>query len=121
MNDKIMYSNSHEWVKMINETEAYVGLSSYATEQLGDIVYISIEADTVDVKDVLGDIESVKAVSDFYSPLKGEILEVNEEIIDNPALVNEDPENNWICKIGNIEETVELLTFEEYNKFVEEL
>ena len=119
MNDKIMYSDSHEWVKMINENEAYVGLSSYAAQQLGDIVYINIDAEEVDLKDVLGDIESVKAVSDFYSPLKGKVLEVNEEIIDNPALLNEDPENTWICKVGDIEDKVKLYTLEEYNKLLE--
>ncbi len=119
MIETIMYSDSHEWVKMINENEAYVGLSSYATKQLGDIVYINIDAEDVDIKDVLGDIESVKAVSDFYSPLKGTVLEVNEEILDNPALLNEDPENTWICKIGNIENKVKLYTLEEYNKLIE--
>ncbi len=120
MEKQLLYSESHEWVKWINENEAFVGLSEYAASQLGDIVYVNIDADEVSVKDVLGDIESVKAVSDFYSPLEGRVVEVNQEIIDNPALINEDSENTWICKISNISNNVKLLSKEEYDAFVKE-
>lgn len=120
MENELLYSESHEWVKWISETEAYVGLSKYAAAQLGDIVYINIDAQEVSVKDVLGDIESVKAVSDFYSPLEGDVIEVNQEIVDNPALITEDAENVWICKIANIKNKVKLLSKKEYEAFIEE-
>lgn len=120
MQKEILYSESHEWVKFITDDEAYVGISDFASKQLGDIVYINVDAEEVELKDVLGDIESVKAVSDFYSPLKGDVTEVNDDIIDNPALLSEDPENNWICKISNISDRVKLYTKEEYLKLIEE-
>lgn len=111
---ELFYTKSHEWVEWISETEAYVGLSAYASESLGDIVYVSVEEDDVTLGDSMGDIESVKAVSDLYSPFDGEIVEVNEEVLDNAGLINEDPENTWICKIANITEKEELLSKEEY-------
>lgn len=120
MAKELFYSESHEWVQWLSDTEAYVGLSNYAASQLGDIVYINIDADSVDLKDVLGDVESVKAVSDFYSPLKGDVVEVNEEVIENPELINEDAENIWICKISNIKDKVKLLNKKEYEAFIEE-
>lgn len=119
MEREIFFSESHEWVQWLSESEALVGISNYAAKQLGDIVYVNIDAESVEVKDTLGDIESVKAVSDFYSPLSGEVEEVNQEIIDNPALINEDSEKHWICKITNITDNVKLLTKEEYNSFIE--
>jgi len=117
---ELFFSESHEWVQWLSDTEALVGLSGYAASQLGDIVYIDISAESVDVKDVLGDIESVKAVSDFYSPLAGDVVEVNQDIVDNPALINEDSENTWICKISNITDKTKLLTKEEYEAFIKE-
>lgn len=114
MKKELLFSESHEWVQWLSESEALVGISNYAADQLGDIVYVDIYAEEVEVKDVLGDIESVKAVSDFYSPLSGEVVEVNQDIVDNPALINEDSENTWICKIANIKDKVELLSKEEY-------
>jgi len=119
MESEIFYSESHEWVKWLSDSEALVGISNYAAKQLGDIVYINIDAESVEVKELLGDIESVKAVSDFYSPLTGDVEEVNQDIIDNPALINEDSEQHWICKIINITDKVKLLSKEEYNTFIE--
>lgn len=114
MKQALFFSKSHEWVRWISETEALVGISEYAAEQLGDIVYVDIYAEDVEVEDTLGDIESVKAVSDFYSPFTGKVIEVNQAVIDNPALINEDSENTWICKIANITDQIELLSKEEY-------
>ncbi|MGD1821489.1 MAG: glycine cleavage system protein H [Pleomorphochaeta sp.] len=120
MENKILFSESHEWVKYISEDEAYIGLSEYAAEQLSDIVFVDVYAEEVDLKDTLGDIESVKAVSEFYSPLKGKVTEVNQEILDSPQLINDDPENTWICKISNISDQIELMNKEDYLNQVEE-
>ncbi len=117
---ELFYTKSHEWVEWISETEAYVGLSKYASDSLGDIVYINIDEDDVCIGDSMGDIESVKAVSDLYSPFEGEIVEINSDAIDNPSLISEDPENIWICKIVNITEKEDLLTKEEYDKLDKE-
>jgi len=119
MEKELLFAQSHEWVRYINESEAYIGLSSYAIKQLGDIVYVNIDAENVDVNDLLGDIESVKAVSDFYSPLKGSISQINEDVIDSPQLINEDPENTWICKITNISDSKKLMKKDEYEKLFE--
>lgn len=115
MKNELVFSATHEWVQWLSETEALVGISNYAAEQLGDIVYVDIDAEDVEVKDVLGDIESVKAVSDFYSPVTGDVVEINQAVVDNPALINEDSEKAWICKIANITDTVELLSKKEYD------
>lgn len=120
MERELFYTESHEWVQWLNDSEALVGLSNFATSQLGDIVYIDISEDSVEAKDVLGDIESVKAVSDFYSPFTGDVVEVNQDIIENPALINEDSENTWICKISNITDKVKLFNKEEYEALIKD-
>jgi len=120
MKKDLVFSETHEWVQWLSETEALVGISNYAAEQLGDIVYVDIDAEDVEVKDVLGEIESVKAVSNFYSPLTGDVVEVNQDIVDNPALINEDSENTWICKIANITDQVALLSKEDYEALEKE-
>ena len=96
MKNELVFSETHEWVQWLSETEALVGISNYAAEQLGDIVYVDIDAENVAVKDPLGEIESVKAVSNFYSPVTGDVVEVNQAVVDNPALINEDSEKAWI-------------------------
>ncbi len=120
MAKELFYTKSHEWVEWISETEAYLGLSNYASESLGDIVYINIDEDEVFMGDSMGDVESVKAVSDLYSPFDGEITEINQDALDNPSSINEDSENVWICKISNITNKEELLTKEEYDKLDKE-
>ena len=119
--DDIKYTKSHEWVKFIDESTVLVGLSDHAQSELGDIVFINLpeEGDTVEVEAAFCDVESVKAVSDVYSPVSGEVIEINEELLDNPAKVNEEPYDAWFIKVGNVTEKSELLSKDEYAKFIE--
>ncbi|CDM69919.1 Glycine cleavage system H protein [Clostridium bornimense] len=119
--DDIKYTKSHEWVKFIDDATALIGLSDYAQSELGDLVFINLpeEGDSVEVETAFCDVESVKAVSDVYSPVSGEVIEINEELLDNPAMVNENPYDAWFIKVGNITDKSELLSKDDYVKFVE--
>ena len=119
--EDVKYTKSHEWVKFIDDGTALIGLSDYAQSELGDLVFINLpeEGDTVEVEAAFCDVESVKAVSDVYSPVSGEVIEINEELLDNPAKVNEEPYDAWFIKVGNVTEKSELLSKDDYVKFVE--
>ena len=119
--EELKYSKTHEWVKEDGEL-CVIGLTDYAQDALGDIVFVNLPSvgDEVKMSSSLGDVESVKAVSDVFSPVSGKVVEVNEEVIDNPALVNEDPYNAWLIKVGEVSETEELLDHEAYAKVCEE-
>ncbi len=112
----IKFTKSHEWVKFIDENTAYIGITDYAQKELGDIVYIDLPEidDKLEVGVSFTDIESVKAVSEVFSPVEGMILEVNQELDDSPELINESPYDTWIIKVGNISKTANLITEEEY-------
>ncbi|HPX32175.1 MAG TPA: glycine cleavage system protein GcvH [Erysipelotrichaceae bacterium] len=117
---KLLYTETHEWVK--KEGDIYViGISDYAQDALGDIVFVNLPEvdDEVFVQEPFGDVESVKAVSDLYSPVTGVICDVNEELLDNPALLNEDSYKNWIIKVEEVSETEEFLDAESYREFCE--
>jgi glycine cleavage system H protein len=112
------YTKDHEWAKL-DEGLVAVGITDYAQEQLGDIVYVELPqlGDNVVQSDTFGIIESVKAASDLFAPISGEVVAVNEELVDRPELVNEDPyEGGWMIKVQPDDETQmdELLTAEEY-------
>ncbi len=99
--ENLKYSNDHEWLKMDGEF-AYVGITAYAAEQLGDIVFVDVATvdETLEQNEVFGSIEAVKTVSDLMLPIGGEVVEFNEELEANPALINTDPyEGGWIIKI----------------------
>ena len=115
-NMSIKFTKSHEWVKFIDENTAYIGITDYAQKELGDIVYIDLPEidDKLEVGVSFTDIESVKAVSEVFSPVEGMILEVNQELDDSPELINESPYDTWIIKVGNISKTANLITEEEY-------
>lgn len=117
----LIYAEDHEWIK-VDGNIATIGITDYAQDQLGDIVFVNLpmEDDEVELEEDFGDIESVKAVSELISPVTGIVVEVNEEVLDSPELVNEDPYEAWLIKVGEIEETEELLTYEEYEAFIEE-
>lgn len=107
---ELQYTKSHEWLKM-EDGVAVVGLTDFAQDSLGDIVFVNLPqpGDPVSAGEAFGDVESVKAVSDVISPVSGVVLEVNEELMDNPALVNEDPYNAWFVKVEQITGEEELL------------
>jgi len=94
------YLPTHEYAR-VEGNIAYIGISRFAAEQLGNVVYVGMpEADDdVTAGEEFGAIESVKAASDLFSPVSGAVVEINEHLIDNPRLINEDPEANWIIKV----------------------
>ncbi len=108
---ELKYTKSHEWVK--EEDGIYIiGLTDFAQDALGDIVFVNLpeEGDAETAGDVFGDLESVKAVSDVYCPVSGEVTEINEELLDNPGLINESPYEAWMIKVerdGDIEELLD--------------
>lgn len=97
---KIYYLPSHEYIKVEDNT-GLVGISEYAAHQLGTVTYVDMpeEGDDVEKGEVFGAVESRKAASDLYSPVSGEVLEVNEELVDNPRLINNAPLEAWIIKV----------------------
>ena len=117
------YSEDHEWVTIENNI-ATIGISNHAQESLGDIVFIELPeiGKIVKAKDSLCFVESVKAASDIYSPLDGEITEVNQNLENDASIINQDAENNgWIfkIKINNPDQLNNLMNFDDYNKFLE--
>lgn len=121
---EVKYSKEHEWIKLDGDT-AVVGITQHATEMLGDIVFVELpEIGSSVVKDGnAGVVESTKAASDIYTPVSGEIIENNQAIVDDPAKVNSDPENEaWFfkLKIKDKAEMDSLMNKEEYEKFSKE-
>lgn len=114
------YSKSHEWVKFINDTTVLIGLTDYAQEALGDLVFANLPeaGDAVNAGEVFGDVESVKAVSDIFSPVSGTIAEINEELLDSPEIINQKPYEAWFIKVTEISDQEELLSAEEYEVFL---
>ena len=118
----LLYTKSHEWVKKNDDGTAYVGLTDFAQSELGDLVYVNLpqEGDTVTVEESFADVESVKAVSDVYSPLSGTVDAVNEELLDAPQLINETPYEAWFIKVADITAEADFLTAEEYEALIAE-
>jgi glycine cleavage system H protein len=121
--ENLKYTKDHEWIK-VDGSVATVGITEYAQDQLGDIVFIEIETEdeTLDKGEVFGTIEAVKTVSDMFMPISGKVLEVNPNLEDNPDTVNSDPYGEgWMIKIEftNADELNELLTNTEYENEIE--
>ena len=118
---ELKYSKSHEWVKEI-DGGVEIGLTDYAQSELGDLVFVNFpeEGDDLVAGEAFGDVESVKAVSDIFSPVSGVVSEINEELMDSPQLINENPYGAWLIRAKEITAKDELLTAEEYVAFVEQ-
>lgn len=117
MNQKnFLFLKSHEWVQFLDETTARIGISDFAQEELGDLVFINLPevGDEVVAGEEFADVESVKAVSPVYSPVTGTIKAINEDLLDQPELVNSDAYAAWFIEVENIQEKLDLLTEEEY-------
>tara|TARA_B100001093_G_scaffold241978_1_gene231689 strand:- start:4499 stop:4879 length:381 start_codon:yes stop_codon:yes gene_type:complete len=119
---ELKYTKDHEWVR-VEGNQAIVGITDYAQGELGDIVYVEIEALGEDLKkeEIFGSVEAVKTVSDLFLPVSGTVTEMNEGLEDNPELINEDPYNKgWIIKmkIQNPDELEELLDSESYKELI---
>jgi glycine cleavage system H protein len=122
--EDLLYTKEHEWIK-IDGDRGTVGITDYAQQQLGDVVYVELPdvGATFSANDVFGSIESVKAVSELFCPVSGEVLEVNQETADSPELVNQDPHGKaWliVIRLKDSSETESLMSASDYQKYVEE-
>ena len=118
----VKYTKDHEWLR-IEGNEAYVGITHFAQSELGDIVFIDVdtEGESLEKEEVFGSVEAVKTVSDLFMPVNGEVLEFNENLQDNPELINSDPYGEgWIIKvsISDSSELEDLLSSEDYQNLV---
>jgi len=120
----LYYTENHEWI-LIEGDEGTIGITDHAQQELGDVVFVEFpdQGDEFPQFEAFSVIESVKAVSDVYLPVGGEVVAVNEELLEQPELINEEPyEGGWLVKIrvANKEELDVLMNHEEYNRFLEE-
>ena len=121
---EVKYSKEHEWIKLEGEVVT-IGITKHATEMLGDIVFVELPEKGSDVKKdgTAGVVESTKAASDVYTPVSGEVVDINQMIVDDPAKINEDPEETaWFFKLKmkDMSEMDSLMNKEEYDKFAKE-
>ncbi|MER5518187.1 MULTISPECIES: glycine cleavage system protein GcvH [unclassified Streptomyces] len=117
---QLRYSKEHEWLSAAADGVATVGITEHAANALGDVVFVQLPAvgDTVTAGESCGELESTKSVSDLYSPVTGEITGINEDVVDDPSLVNSAPfEGGWLFKVRVTDEPAELLSADEYTAF----
>ncbi len=125
MTNELHFSDTHEWVKLMDEV-AVIGITDYAQHELGDIVFLEIltePGEKIEAKEAISTIESVKAVSEIYSPVSGQVVEINQKVIDKPELINTNPfADGWIIKVelSNKEEFEKLLDESAYKKLTAE-
>jgi glycine cleavage system H protein len=122
--EEYRYSKEHEWIK-IDGDQGKIGITDYAQQQLGDVVFVELPdvGSSFGASEVFGNIESVKAVSELFSPVSGEVVEVNQATVDSPELVNKDPHRDaWliVIKLTNPAEVEGLLSAADYQKYIEE-
>ncbi len=119
----LLYTDNHEWVK-VNGDEVLIGINDYAQSELGDIVFVELpkEGNEFNADDVLCEVESVKAVSEVYSPVTGVVSDVNDDLLDAPEEMNDNPFDAWIAKVEIEDESEldELMEAEEYSEFLKE-
>ena len=121
--EELKYTKEHEWAKL-EEGLVIIGITSYAQDALGEIVYVELpsEGDEITKGDPFGGVESTKSVSDLYAPLSGEVIEVNEALLDSPETINEDPYGaGWMIKVKPYDagELQDLMDYEEYTDYIE--
>lgn len=122
MSAELLFSKDHEWVRVESDGLAVIGVTDYAAEQLGDVVYVDLPAvdDEIAAGTEMGEIESTKSVSDLFSPLSGTVVEINDAVVDTPELVNSSPfEEGWLLKARFDALPDDLLSAKEYKAFTE--
>jgi glycine cleavage system H protein len=119
---ELMYTKSHEWVRKLADDTMEIGLTDYAQSELGDLVFVNLPqpGDMVSAGERFGDVESVKAVSDVYSPVSGEISEINEELLDSPQSINQAPYEAWFIRVKDVTGTVKLMDADAYAQAIRE-
>lgn len=122
MAKELKYVRTHEWVEYLEEDKVRIGLTEYAVEELGDLVFIDLPEvdDEVEVEEPFADVESVKAVSEVFSPVTGIITAVNEDLLDQPELINESPLEAWLIEVSEVTDQDDMITKEEYDEFIAE-
>ena len=117
----LKYSETHEWVKVEGDI-AIIGVTDFAQKEMGEITYVDCPDvdDEVEKGSEFGALESVKAASDLFSPVSGTVAEINEELADEPQMMNQAPYDAWFVKVTDITETEDLMTAEEYQAFIAE-
>ncbi|MFD9335650.1 glycine cleavage system protein GcvH [Streptomyces sp. NPDC060028] len=116
---QLRFSKEHEWLSGAVDGVSTVGITEFAANALGDVVYAQLPevGDTVTAGETCGELESTKSVSDLYSPVTGEVVEANQDVVDDPSLVNSAPfEGGWLFKVRVTEEPADLLSDDEYAK-----
>lgn len=118
--DNLKYSKSHEWVEEL-DGKVRIGITDFAQHELGDLVFVNLpeEGDAVTVGEAFSDVESVKAVSDVISPVTGVVCAINEELLDAPEKINEDPYGAWFIEVNEITDTEDLLDAQAYAELCE--
>ena len=120
------YSTEHEWVLANEDKTLYIGITEYAQEELGDLVFVEMPSVGTVVENMgkLGEVESVKSVSDIYCPISGKVIEINQEAVQSPEIINEDPYGKgWLVRLdpSNPEDLNQLMSASEYETFLESL
>lgn len=113
---ELKYTKSHEWVQFVDETTVRIGLTDFAQSSLGSLVFVNLpeEGDSVEMDESLGDVESVKAVSDVLSPVTGTVAAINEDLLDAPEGINADPYGSWLVEVSCVEAQGDLLDASAY-------
>ncbi|MER5830471.1 glycine cleavage system protein GcvH [Streptomyces sp. NPDC002130] len=118
--NELRYSKEHEWLSAAEDGVSTVGITEHAANALGDVVFVQLPevGDSVSAGETCGELESTKSVSDLYSPVSGEVTEVNEDVVNDPSLVNSAPfEGGWLFKVRVADEPGDLLSADEYTAF----
>jgi glycine cleavage system H protein len=118
---QLRYSKEHEWLTAAEDGVSTVGITSHAADALGDVVFVQLPevGATVTAGEPCGELESTKSVSDLYAPVSGEVTEANQDVVDDPALVNSAPfEGGWLFKVRVSDEPADLLSADEYAAFI---
>lgn len=116
------FTKSHEWIKKLEEGIFEIGLSDFAQNEMGDLVFVNLpqEGDEVTAGEAFADVESVKAVSDVYSPVSGIVCAINEELMDAPESINSAPYEAWLIRVHQISSIAELMTAKEYEAYLDQ-
>ncbi len=118
----LKYTPSHEWMERLEDDTVRIGLTDHAQHELGDLVFVNLPqvGDVLKRGESFADVESVKAVSDVYAPVSGTVVEVNQTVIDDPALINNDAYNAWLVRLSNTSDTDQLIDADAYENIAKE-
>lgn len=119
----LKYVKSHEWIRKEADGMVVIGITDYAQDALGDLVFVNLPeiGDEISLGNPFADVESVKAVSEIFSPVTGYVAEINEELLDSPELINEDPYGAWFIKVERIEEEEDYMDAQRYEAYAGQL